>query len=172
MSLIKGLQDENKVISMTSQIKFRRSSSSNSEMYFKNSLDLTNEQKKEMYDALTNDNSETTIALEGLLPRIIKIPGSSGETIDMCDDGKYCVPIKFRLTYHKGNANESAGKNNFWVLEQEPEKEGKSYEGTSFKGSSLFDDVLPRIVLLNTPVSPESSLIGSLAALGIIGICK
>lgn len=151
---------------------FRRDSSSNSELYYKNSFELTQEQKNEMYDALTNDESETKIILSNLLPRIIKIPGSSGDTADMCDDGKYCVPIQFTLTYHKENVNGSSGRNNFWVLEQIPEEPGVIYDGSPMKGSAMFSDILPRIVLLNTPVSPASSLIGSLAALGIIGICK
>lgn len=156
---------------MTTQLLLKRSSSSNSEMYFKNSIKLTREQKDEMYDALMGNN-KNPIVLEGLLPRIIKVPGSSGDTEDKCEGGKYCVPIKFLLTYHMGNDTGSSGGNNYWVLEQEPEKEGESYGGTSFKGSEMFSDILPRIVLLNTPVSPESSVIGSLAALGIVGICK
>lgn len=133
---------------------------------------LTEEQKAEFHDILTNSKAESNISIVGLIPRIIRIPGSSGDVSDMCDDGKYCVPITFVLTYYKGGVNGSFGTGNFWEVQQVPEIPGQSYEGTDMKGNYIFNGTLPRIVLLNTPVSPASSLIGSLAALGIIGICK
>jgi hypothetical protein len=72
------------------------------------------------------------------------------------DTPSLCQAINFTLTYH-GSMDAQQHVEDWWSVEQRPEK-------------GLFNDTSVQLVLLNTPVSSSSSIVGSLAALGLIGI--
>ena len=130
----------------------------------------------------------------GLVPRFLKMPGSSGVVTSPCytattttgtssggeDPTKLsglCVPVTVRLTYHgcfaygcaanASAANESAA--DYWSIAQVPED--PAAPGAPALASSYFNrsDVL-QLVLVHVPASKTSNVIGTLAAYGLIGI--
>jgi len=100
-----------------------------------------------------------SVVISDVLPRVIKMPGTSSDATEACtaDDGS-CPYVSINFTYHA--EGKLLDTNDYWDLKQIYNSSYPQFDSTT----------VTQLLLINTPVSSDGSILGRLAALGLIGL--
>jgi len=158
------IENETNPLSFTAKLTVTRSSASNSIVTYSKTTHINKTERRAFLATLLAGNG-SSFTFTDLIPRYIKTPGSTGDALSPCDNAAtaaQCTHVNFTLSYFgcfDGKCNDTDWGNEFWGMTQVPED-----------GDSIFTGTAPDIIFVHTPVSSSSSILGTVAAYGLIGI--
>jgi len=158
------ISNESNTMNFVAKLTVSRSSASNSVVTYSKTTEVNKTERRAFLSTLLAGNG-SSFTFSGLLPRYIKTPGSTGDAESPCDataTASQCDTVNFTLSYYgcfDGNCPDTDWGNEFWGMTQVAEN-----------SESIFNGTNPEIIFIHTPVSSSSSILGTLAAYGLIGI--
>jgi len=159
MELLSELRNSSTDLFLSAKFSFKRNSANNNVVSYEYRLNLLDmRMRNQLADAIYFGNN-ASVNVTGIFPRVLKMPGSSAQITSPCDRlADACSNVTVQLSYL---ATETGGDAlNFWSMRQIPDT-----NITQFSSNSVT-----QVLLINTPVSDGDSILGSLAAYGLIGL--
>jgi len=164
-AMLQALEDINNEAVIETKITATRNSASNQVVSFTHGVELDRVQRDNFLKVLYGGNG-AKFTIEGLLPRFITLPGSTGDSYSPCEQtttASQCKPVVYEITYYgcfdTYTCNITSEGWDFWGISQVPEDT-----------DGLFSSSTVEIVFVHTPVSNSSNVLGTIAAYGIVGI--
>jgi len=164
----KNSTDDMKMVLKTSLV-LSRDSGANNEVPYSHEEKLDNVTCGLLSSIIKNGNG-ASIKLKTPIPRFIRMPGTTdvakSPCIEEASETGGCIDLYVTLSYHGEPMNNSTGNGfykNYWSVVQVLDKKDPT-RGVFNKTNTT------KIVLINTPVSSSTSLVGTLAAYGLIGL--
>jgi len=138
------------------QMTLRRDSASSNVIDFDYRLPLDDMDIRMKLANILDKKDNSSLRISGVIPRVIKMPGTSTTASNLCTgEFENKLRIELELAYHHNDTT----NDNYWSIKQIPIKD------------TIFDsDKVAQVVLVNTPVSAGNSILGTLAAYGLIGL--
>jgi len=147
----------------TTKFTFNRNSAASDLVTFEYIMNINDMEIRQTLYEVINNGTGSNITITGLFPRIIKMPGTSEEASNGCEGDEECMKFDISLSYYA--TGDEKDKDDYWSMNQ---------LGTPCKFddscSVLNNTNYTSIFLINTPVSSQDSLLGQLAAFGLIGL--
>jgi len=158
-------------VSLRTSLVLSRESGTNSEVPYVHDEPLSNTTCGALSNVIKNGRG-ASITIKTPIPRFIRMPGTTdvarSPCIEEASETGGCVDLYIKLIYHGERMNKSSENGdeffeNYWSFVQISDKKDPT--------EAVFNRTnTTKVVLINTPVSSSSSIVGTLAAYGLIGL--